>query len=155
MKVYIASSWRNKYFERIVEAVRAEGFEVFDFKNPAPGQTGFHWSEIGPDWREWSPNAFVAALHHDLAVQGFEADMGGLRGADVVVLLMPCGRSAHLEAGWAAGAGKRLIIFLPVGEPSEPKLMYKMADMVVTTVGECLATLRGYECELAAEKKRP
>ena len=45
--------------------------------------------------------------------------------ADAFVLLMPCGRSAHLEAGWAIGAGKPTAILLSAGEP---ELMYKMAD---------------------------
>jgi nucleoside 2-deoxyribosyltransferase len=142
MKVYLASSWRNKHYERVLEGLRHAGFEVYDFKNPAPGDRGFQWTEIDPAWGLWTPNAFISALDHDLAVKGFSSNMRGLRAADVVILLMPSGRSAHLEAGWAAGAGKPLVVLLPLGEPFEPELMYKMAARVVTTVGECLGVLR-------------
>ena len=33
-RIYVASSWRNKYFPEVVECLRAEGHEVFDFRNP-------------------------------------------------------------------------------------------------------------------------
>jgi nucleoside 2-deoxyribosyltransferase len=152
MNIYLASSWRNKRHAEVLASLRAEGYEVFDFKNPAPGNRGFHWSEIDPDWRGWSPNAFVSALGHPLARAGFAADLKSLKGADAVVLLMPCGRSAHLEAGWAAGAGKPVVLLLPIGESFEPELMYRLAAAIVTTIGECLAALRGIECELKRKK---
>lgn len=46
-----------------------------------------------------------------------------MKWADVCVLVMPCGRSAHLEAGWFVGAGKPTLILL---ENGEPELMYRM-----------------------------
>ncbi len=30
------------------------GHEVYDFRHPRPGNTGFHWSEIAVDWQPWS-----------------------------------------------------------------------------------------------------
>ena len=54
--------------------------------------------------------------------------------ADTGVLVMPCGRSAHLEAGYFVGAGKRLIILI---NDSEPELMYKMG-MLATTIDEVI-----------------
>jgi hypothetical protein len=54
------------------------------------------------------------------------------------VLQLPCGRSAHLEAGWFAGRGKPVIILLHDGgddwlDPGlvQPELMYKMATAIV------------------------
>ena len=44
------------------------------------------------------------------------------------VLVLPCGRSAHLEAGWFCGEKKPVYIFQP--ERLEPELMYKMATLV-------------------------
>ena len=40
--------------------------------------------------------------------------------------MLPCGRSAHTEAGWMAGAGKKVIAYIP--EKEDPELMYKMFD---------------------------
>ena len=73
------------------------------------------------------------------ASHGFTADMRGLKWCDTCLLVLPCGRSAHLEAGWAAGAGKRLLIYLP--EPIEPDLMYLLADTICLSMDEIKAEL--------------
>ena len=49
--------------------------------------------------------------------------------ADTCVLVLPCGRSAHTEAGWFAGNGLKTIVYMP--EKQEPELMYKLFDQVV------------------------
>ena len=64
--------------------------------------------------------------------------MVALERSDVVVLVMPCGRSAHLELGYAIGAKKTSIILL---SQSEPELMYKMADYMCTSLEEVLDVL--------------
>ena len=43
-------------------------------------------------------------------------------------MVLPCGRSAHTEAGWMKGAGKRVIVYIP--EMQEAELMYKLFDLV-------------------------
>lgn len=52
--------------------------------------------------------------------------------ADTCVLLMPCGRSAHIEAGYMKGRGKRLIVYYPTTDRNgfEPDLMYLLADHI-------------------------
>lgn len=53
-KIYVASSWRNEFQWQVVHELRRVGHEVYDFRNPKPGDDGFHWSEIDPDWeRSW------------------------------------------------------------------------------------------------------
>ena len=54
--------------------------------------------------------------------------------ADACVLVLPCGRSAHLEAGWFCGQDKR--VFAVIGRAIEPELMYAMFDAIVETVEE-------------------
>lgn len=141
MKIYVASSWRNELQAGAVTTLKAAGHDVYDFRNPEPGDNGFHWSEIDPAWKSWSPEAFTRCLSHPLAAAGFRKDMDALHDCDACVLVMPCGRSAHLEAGWAAGAGKRLLILLSDGEP---ELMYRMAEVhtkmhdVVYALATCL-----------------
>ena len=140
MKIYVASSWRNERQPFVVEFLRGLGHEVYDFHNPTDGDTGFHWSEIDIDWKCWGPEQLVEALGHDLAVDSFNTDFDAMRWADVCVLVMPCGRSAHLEAGWFIGAGKPTAILLSDGEP---ELMYKLAKCVYDRPGlrEWLETL--------------
>lgn len=59
--------------------------------------------------------------------------------ADTCVMLLPCGRSAHIEAGYFVGANKLLIILM-TGE-NEPELMYKMTPHLCISIEEVLTVL--------------
>lgn len=59
-------------------------------------------------------------MHHPKADRQFAADLEALECADTCVLVLPCCRSAHTEAGWMPGAGKRVIAYIP--EMVEPEL---------------------------------
>src|ERR1044072_552623 len=128
MKIYVASSWRNEYQPSVVADLRDAGHQVYDFRHPTSGDVGFSWAEIDHDWQLWSPEQFVKALEHPIAERGFRNDFNAMRWSDACVLVMPCGRSAHLEAGWFAGAGKHLLVLLPP-DTHEPELMYKLAGL--------------------------
>jgi hypothetical protein len=134
-RIYVASSWRNPMQQGVVYTLRAAGHVVYDFRNPKEGDKGFHWSEIDPDWKLWTPERFRESLSHPIAERGFRSDFDAMKWADVGVLVMPCGRSAHLEAGYFVGAGKPLYILLADGEP---ELMYRMAAKVCIHMGELL-----------------
>jgi nucleoside 2-deoxyribosyltransferase len=146
MNIYVASSWRNKEQEFVVRALRAVGFNVYDFKNPEPGNHGFHWSQIDPEWQAWTPGKYRNALLHPIATAGFENDMSALRACDICVLVLPSGRSAHIEAGFAQGAGKKVIVYIP--EPVEPELMYLMCDDIVLTMNELIFSAQRFASEL-------
>lgn len=141
-RIYVASSWRNENQPTTVEILRAVGHEVYDFRNPRPGDNGFAWSEIDPEWLGWDPRSFRDLLDHPVAVGGFESDFDAMQWADTFVLELPCGRSAHLEAGWAIGQGKPTAILLRP-EGFEPELMYRMAATVVCDYHELFTWLRG------------
>lgn len=32
--IYVASSWRNPYYPEVVNRLKAEGHDVYDFRNP-------------------------------------------------------------------------------------------------------------------------
>ena len=123
-RIYVASSWRNQYFPEVVKRLREAGHEVYDFRNPPHGGAGFHWTDIDPDAPNWTYAQYAEGLRHPLAERQFQADIDALTWADTCVLVLPCGRSAHTEAGWMAGAGKRVLAYLP--EMVEPELMYKL-----------------------------
>mgnify|MGYP005810241415 CR=1 FL=1 len=139
-KIYLASSWRNENQPAVVELLREAGHEVYDFRNPPGGiPNGFRWSEIDPDWEAWSAKAYREKLQTPLAQRGFNSDFEGMKWADVGVLLLPCGRSAHLELGWMAGAGKRTIILTRDGQ--EPELMALLAGEICVSIAELLTSL--------------
>lgn len=141
-RIYLASSWRNPYQPNAILALRANGHQVYDFRNPPNGVPGFAWSEIDPEWRRWTAEQYRNRLTtHPIAARGYLNDYRGMEWADTCVLLLPAGRSAHLEAGWFAGRGKRLIIWTRDGE--EPELMALMANAICTSEQEVLAALSG------------
>lgn len=139
MKIYVASSWRNTRQPAVVEALRAAGHEVYDFRNPAPGNHGFDWRDIDPDWASWTPEQLRDALQHPIAERGFTSDMEALEACDACVLVMPCGRSAHLEMGYAVGALKATAVLWE--EPAEPELMLKMCNALCTSLEELVAKI--------------
>ena len=138
-KIYVASSWRNKYYPEVVEALRAKGHEVYDFRNPPHGGNGFRWTDIDKKALEWSFDEYSEGLHHPKAERQFKADLEALEWADTCVLVLPSGRSAHTEAGWMAGAGRRVFVYIP--EMQEPELMYKLFDGVVGSMEDLLEAI--------------
>lgn len=137
VRIYVASSWRNARQPAVVAALREAGHEVYDFRHPSPGNDGFHWSDVDPDWRNWDGERFTNALNHPVAVAGYGLDKAALDWCQACVLVLPSGRSAHLEAGYAIGQGKPTAILLE--EKQEPELMYKLTDILVPNVNSLLA----------------
>lgn len=140
-RIYVASSWRNSHQPIVVRTLREAGHEVYDFRNPREGVDGggFQWASIDPKWQTWTPLGFREALKHPLAVVGFGSDMDALEWCDICVLVMPCGRSAHLEAGWAKGAGKPTFAIISDGDP---ELMYRMFDRLCFNTEEVLEAIQ-------------
>lgn len=149
MKIYVASNWRNERQPEVVDALRNAGHEVYDFKNP-PNGTGFSWSSIDPKWSHWTNAEYRQALNHPLAVAGFASDFDAMQWADVCVLVMPCGRSVHVEAGWMQGAGKPTIVLQET--EAEAELMYKMFELVTDSLEEVIGHLSMVEYSLTAEE---
>jgi len=140
MKLYIASSWRNQYYPETVERLRAAGFDVYDFRNPPTGD-GFKWSMISEDYMEWTPAEYLEQLNNNpLAKQQFRNDVEALESCDACVLVLPCGRSAHIEAGWFAGRGKKVVAYLP--EKVEPELMYGLFTDVCDSLDNVIEALK-------------
>ena len=140
-KIYLASSWRNSEQPSLVTECREAGHEVYDFRNPSPGNKGFAWHEIDRDWLGWKPDVFADLLRtHPVAAAGFKLDKDALDWCDTCVLALPCGRSAHLELGYAAGQGKDTIVLLRE-DKFEPELMYLLCSDLVTSVDELLIRL--------------
>src|SRR5678816_2749619 len=108
--LYVASSWRNPLYDGVIAALNAAKVPLYDFKRPGHHKEGFQWSAIDAQWQHWSPRAYRIALTHARANAGFHADMEALEACTRLLLVLPCGRSAHLELGHAIGAGKETII---------------------------------------------
>jgi hypothetical protein len=131
VKIYVASSWRNALQPAIVHALRRCGHEVYDFKNPKEGDHGFSWKQVMPSYElggKVEPGEYREALKHPIAEAGYASDIGALRWCEAVVYVMPCGRSASWEFGYAMGQGKRgyVVMF----SDDEPDLMFSEATIL-------------------------
>ena len=138
-KIYVASSWRNMYYESVVKRLCEAGHEVYDFRNPPHGGNGFHWTDVDENAPQWTFAEYAEGLYHPLAERQLKADLEALEQADTCVLVLPCGRSAHTEAGWMAGAGKRVLVYIP--EMPEPELMYKLFDGVAGSLDDLVCLI--------------
>lgn len=138
-RIYLASSWRNARQPTILTALRFAGHEVYDFHNPQPGDNGFSWSEIDPNWQRWTAAQQIDAYSHPAAKRGLHLDFEAMKWADTCVMLQPCGRSASLELGWFVGAGKPTAVLMDEG--CEPELMIRLADYLTSHLEDLLVWL--------------
>lgn len=135
MKIYVASSWRNETHPEIVMTLRRGSHDVYDFRNP-PNKSGFAWKQVNP-W--YVRNDFVTAVDqrtmtdHPIAMAGYSADLTALQECDACVYVLPCGRSASWEFGYAMGQGKSCyVVWFGM---HEPELMFREAK-ILGSMGE-------------------
>lgn len=119
MKLYLASSWKMRdRLLSLASLLRLEGHEVDLFCDDSTGRYTFHWSkfvEREEDLLQYDAKSFIG---DERVIRAFIEDKRWIDWAEGVVLVLPSGRSAHLEAGYAVGSGKHLWIFgeLPKGQ---------------------------------------
>lgn len=132
MRIYVASSWKNWKQEIVVTCLQGLGHKVYDFK-----KDGFSWKEVMPSYDGGTvhQSEYLKALEEPRSIEGYNRDYDHLRRADATILVLPCGRSAHLELGMAIGMRQRTAIYLD-GELNNgqitPDLMYKAVDHIAT-----------------------
>ena len=132
-KIYLASSWKMaSVVKDIADLLRKRGHEVDAFCDDENGKrVSFDWNELFDIMKDESIDISIedakTMMTHWRVKEAFKEDKKFIDWADVLIMLMPCGRSSHLEAGYAAGSGKRLYI---IGgfEKGEFETMYGFAD---------------------------
>lgn len=138
-RIYVASSWRNAFQGTVVKALRDVGHTVYDFKEPQEGMSGFGWGMIDENYKDWTLAEYKEALMHPLAQEGYDSDKNAMDEADTCVLVLPCGASAHAEAGYMAGQGKEVYVLGDASIPVDnPELMYKMFTDIFGTLHELI-----------------
>lgn len=134
--IYVGGSLRNPRVLEVAGALRAAGHEVYD-EWMSPG------SKADEEWQEYEKQrgrGYREALGGWHAEMVFENDLWHLRRADTFVLVLPAGRSAHLELGWMSGKSKRTAVLL-LEEPDRYDIMYRFADYVAESVEELIEWL--------------
>lgn len=138
--ICVATSSKPPYHPEVITRLREAGHDVYDFRNPLHGHGGFSWSSVSDYWHQWLCGDFLKGMKSPVANSSYKSDKDALERADVRILVLPCGRSAHPEAGWMSGAGKKVIAYIP--EYQESELMCKLSDLVPDNSDRILSFLQ-------------
>lgn len=139
-KIYLVGSLRNERIPEIAELLRDDGHDVFD-----------DWHGAGPKaddhWREYEINRgrpYTEAIRGKAAsnISGF--DCVNIMASDTVILVLPAGKSGHMELGLAIGAGKKTHILLDK-DYERWDVMYALADHVHDNIDTLRITLNQYD----------
>lgn len=139
--IYLIGALKNRENMYAVEAeLKKAGFEVFlDWL--APGE------EADDKWKEYAQARGLThkeALRSYAATHIFEFDKFHLDRADAAVMVMPCGKSGHLELGYTIGKGKPGYILFPDGELEDRwDVMHLFATGIAFSMEELVEMLDG------------
>jgi hypothetical protein len=130
--IYLIGSLRNPKIPQIAKELRGDGHFVFD-----------DWFSPGPqcddEWQKYEHErgrSYKEALEGHHAEHQFAFDLKHIRAAEVGVLVLPAGKSGHMELGYMIGRGQRGYILLEEPEPARYDLMYKFAHGIAETLEE-------------------
>lgn len=139
--IYVIGSLQNKKIPAIAEEVRtATDQEVYD-EWWCPGEfADQHWQ----DYCRFRGLTYVEALEGWHAKQVFDIDKQHLDRCEAAILVLPAGKSGHLELGYVKGKGKLAYILLDE-EPDRYDLMYGFADLVAN---DLTSILEDYETKI-------
>lgn len=126
MKIYLVGSLRNPDVPLLAGRLRAAGHEVFDDWYAAGPRADDHWME----YEQQRGHSYLEALDGYAAQHVFEYDLFHLNRCEVGIMMLPAGKSGHLELGYMIGGGKPGFIFMPSGEPERYDVMYRFATKV-------------------------
>jgi hypothetical protein len=125
MRIYLIGSLRNPEVPNIANRLRTSGHDVFDDWYAAGPRADDHWQE----YEIARGHNFIEALKGYAANHVYEYDRYHLDRAEVGVLILPAGKSGHLELGYMIGQGKLGYILLDK-QPERYDVMYRFAQVV-------------------------
>lgn len=137
--IYLIGSLRNPKVTELAIWLRKEGgYDVFD-----------DWMAAGPEaddyWMEYEKergNNYAQALQGYAAKHVYEYDRSHLDRCEGGVLMLPAGKSGHLELGYLIGQGKRGYILLDK-DPERFDVMYQFATGIAYNKEELLSMMKG------------
>lgn len=127
--IYLIGSLRNNRIPEIGNLLRVENYDVMDeWYTPGP--------EADTNWQAYERlrgRTYAEALQGRAATNIFFFDRSYIDLSDFVILVMPAGKSAMMELGYAKGRGKKSFVFLDGEEPDRYDVMTRFSDGVFKT----------------------
>ena len=147
-RIYVSSSWKNELQPDLVTLLRQHGHKVYDFRHPDGRDDRNVWEEVTPPLHLntayqqsiLTPPDYDKMLSQKAVRDRFNDHFNAMSDADTCVLLLPCGRSSHVEAGYMAGVGKRVFVY-DTSTHITPELMYLTFDGYFHTEEDLLEAL--------------
>jgi hypothetical protein len=133
---FISTRWRNRDIAlEITKKLREKGKKIYCFfenshaakhanENPEEFMKKFEST------KNWKKNKYVNAI--------FKEDMLGLKNSKALIMLLPGGKSTHVEAGIAYGLNKKCIL---IGEAQETESLYLIFNEFYPTIASFIKTL--------------
>lgn len=129
---FIASRFRNKEAVLLLTSqLRQKNKSVYCFvEEYDDSQTPEEYMQKFESIPNWRDDASVKAM--------FEKDMNALKNSETLILLLPAGKSAHIEAGAAYGMEKKCIV---IGEQKEAESLYRIFNESYESIDEFIGSL--------------
>jgi hypothetical protein len=141
-KIYLIGSLRNSAVPEIAAKLREHDHEVFD-----------DWYSAGPEaddyWMTYEKNRghnYKEGLEGYAAKHVFSFDKHHLDRNEIAILLLPAGKSGHLELGYFIGCGKPGYILFNGEMPDRWDVMYQFATGIFYDVNDLIAELKQKRC---------
>ena len=135
--IYIIGSLRNPRIPLVGNALRAIGLDAFD--------DWWSASEDADDWlRDYYKGrgfSYKEMLNSHAAKHIFAFDQRHLDRCDMGLLVMPSGKSGHMEFCYMVGKGKPCYVLFDK-EPERVDVMYQFANDVFFSLEELLESLQ-------------
>jgi nucleoside 2-deoxyribosyltransferase len=134
--IYLIGSLRNREIVHLENKLREKGFDPYASWMAAGPQADDYWQEYcnhrGMSYKE--------ALKDYSAQNVFEFDRTHLGRCDGAILVLPAGKSGHIELGYMVGLGKPSFVLFD-NVPDRYDVMYNFATDVCFSETELLDSL--------------
>ena len=137
--IYLVGSLRNPQIPLIGNELRSRGFSVFDDWFAGGPEADDSWK----DYEETRGRSYTSALDGFAAKHVFEYDKYHLDRASAGLMVLPAGKSGHLELGYLIGQGKPGFILLDTVDRWD--VMYQFAEVVSYDLDVIIAGLQAWE----------
>ena len=140
--VYLIGSLRNEKIPHLAKEIREKfsEMEVFDdWYSPGPEADDF--------WRKYEKvrgSTYKEALNHWACKHIFEFDKFHIDRSNIGIMVMPAGKSGHLELGYMIGQGKPCYILFDE-EPERWDIMVSFAKDIFFKKEDLFKELKQYE----------
>jgi hypothetical protein len=136
--IYLMGSMRSPRVRDVAAALRARRLEVFDDWHAPGPETDIYWQ----DYETSRGRTYLEALKGAHARNVCEFDKKYLDLASAGVMVMPAGKSAHMELGYMIRSNKPSYILLE-HEPDTWDIMYRLATDVFYHIEDLVEEIAG------------